>query len=192
MPNIAIFASGAGSNALEIISYLENNNSIISVGLIVTNNESAGIVEIAKRKQIEYRVFKNNYFKSGSDLIKNLIEFKIDWIVLAGFLRRIPIDLVQHFDNKIFNLHPSLLPKYGGKGMFGRNVHSAVIKNREIESGITVHLVNEEYDKGKILFQSKCNIDVEESVDSLVKKIQLLEHKYFPKIIAEHIIKLTN
>ncbi len=180
MVNIAIFASGNGTNAERLINYF-NGSTQIKIKLIITNNEVAGIVNIAnnykKNLQIISKATLNNYAEQFIDFLKTE---KVDLIVLAGFLLKIPEQLVQAFPNRIINIHPSLLPKYGGKGMYGKFVHEAVIAAKEQYSGITIHFVNEEYDKGEIILQEKCSINDVETIDSLAKKIQELEHHFLP------------
>lgn len=180
MVNIAIFASGNGTNAERLINYF-NGSTQVKIKLIITNNEVAGIVNIAnnykKNLQIISKATLNNYAEQFIDFLKTE---KVDLIVLAGFLLKIPEQLVKAFPNRIINIHPSLLPKYGGKGMYGKFVHEAVIAAKEQYSGITIHFVNEEYDKGEIILQEKCSINDVETIDSLAKKIQELEHHFLP------------
>ncbi|MCB0802840.1 MAG: phosphoribosylglycinamide formyltransferase, partial [Flavobacteriales bacterium] len=183
MPKIAIFASGAGTNAREIINYLTQSQSSVRVELLITNNKNSGLVHIAKREKIPCVIIDNSFHSNGVNTLTILKQHAIQWVILAGFLRKIPLELIRGFSNRIINLHPSLLPKYGGKGMYGKHVHEAVLLNNEIESGITIHIVNEEYDQGAILFQAKCKIESGETITSLALKIQKLEHQYYPIII---------
>ena len=132
--------------------------------------------------------FSNSDFADGKVILDFLQKRKIQWLVLAGFLRKIELNIVEAFENRIFNLHPSLLPKYGGKGMYGKFVHEAVLKAGETQSGISIHLVNSEFDKGEILRQAKCNVEKGQTVEELAIKIQKLEHEFFPKVIEEYII----
>lgn len=180
MVNIAIFASGNGTNAERLINYF-NGSTQVKIKLIITNNEEAGIVTIAnnykKNLQLISKATLTNYAEQFIDFLKTE---KVDLIVLAGFLLKIPEQLVKAFPNRIINIHPSLLPKYGGKGMYGKFVHEAVIAAKEQYSGITIHFVNEEYDKGEIILQEKCSINDVETIDSLAKKIQELEHHFLP------------
>lgn len=182
MSNIAIFASGSGTNAEKMISYFNSGN--ISVKLILTNNKEAFVIERAKKHNVSYYVFDREEFKSGgvTQILKNN---NIDLIVLAGFLWLIPEDLINSYPNKIINIHPALLPKYGGKGMYGDNVHKAVIKNKEKESGITIHYVNNEYDKGNIILQARCPVKQNDTPEILAQRIHKLEHEYFPKVIED-------
>lgn len=186
MKNIAIFASGSGTNAENIIKYFINNNNT-RVTLILTNNKDAFVIERAKALNIPVFLFNKNDF-SNNVVLNKIYDFNIDFIVLAGFLLLIPDSIINAFNNKIINIHPALLPKYGGKGMYGENVHKAVIANNETESGITIHYVNKNYDEGDIIFQKKCSVNNNDTAESLAKKIHKLEHKYFP-IVIDKIIK---
>ena len=185
---IAIFASGKCSNAENIISYFKLNQ-IADITLIVSDNATAGVLDIAKKNDIPVLVLSEedrlNYFSC----IEILNKKEIDFIVLAGYLKKIPSVLIERFPSKIINLHPALLPRYGGKGMYGAKVHQAVIENNEKESGITIHFVDEIYDHGKIIFQEKCEIEIGDTVENLAKKIHDLEYKHFPRVIAEVIQK---
>ena len=186
MKNIAIFASGSGTNAENIYNFFLKRNNV-NIKLILTNNPKAGIIQRAENFGLQPIVFSRDQFYNSNEIISQLISQNIDLIVLAGFLWLIPENLIKSFSNKIINIHPALLPKYGGKGMYGMNVHKTIIKNKETESGISIHLVNEKYDDGKILFQSKCLISKLDSPESLAKKIHALEYKYFPKIIDKYL-----
>ncbi len=183
MINAAIFASGEGSNAENLFQYFLND-ARIKIKLVVTNKEDAGIVARAEKYKKNVQIVSKEALENYSD---QLIEFlqveKIDLIILAGFLLKIPEKFIKAFPNKIINLHPSLLPKYGGKGMYGMHVHKSVIENKESESGITIHFVNEEYDKGNIILQAKCQVEPNETPESLSKKIQQLEFEYLPKAV---------
>lgn len=188
MSKIAIFASGAGSNASKIIEYFNEHTAFASVDCIISNQKEAGINEVAVKFQVPIFHFGNDAFALGNEVLNLLIARDINWIVLAGFLRKISSNLIRTYPDRIINLHPSLLPKYGGKGMYGTRVHHAVIENRERKSGISIHLVNQEFDEGKVLFQKTCELEENETAGSLAKKIQKLEHKFFPKVIEETII----
>ncbi len=181
MINIAIFASGNGSNAENIIKYFQNSIKF-KIELIVTNKNDAFVIQRAINNNISHIVLSKKEFENTTiiDILKNK---KIDFIILAGFLLRISPELVKLYNHKIVNIHPALLPKYGGKGMYGMNVHKAVIEAQESESGITIHYVNEHYDKGSIIFQAKCVITSQDTPESLVEKIHNLEHEYFPSEI---------
>jgi len=183
---IAVFASGRGSNTQNIIDVFKDKD--IEVALIVSNNPDAGVLEIAKSNNIPYLIIDRNDLYNSSDFVKYLIEKDFDLIVLAGFLWLIPKELVIYFKNKIINIHPALLPKYGGKGMYGMKVHQAVKNAGERNSGITIHYVNENYDEGNIIFQAKTEINVSDKPEDIANKIHLLEYRYFPEVI-EKILK---
>lgn len=183
MYKIAIFASGSGSNAENIANYFKDK-PVAKVGLILTNKADAFVLERAKKLAIESVVFSSEQLKSGElvDLLKNK---DIDFVVLAGFLLKIPENLIAAFPNKIINIHPALLPKYGGKGMYGDAVHKAVVANCEKESGITIHFVNEHYDEGAIIFQVKCTVSETDTYEDVAHKIHQLEYEHFPRVIEE-------
>ena len=181
--SILIFASGNGSNAENIITYFQNKAIDIN-WMIITNNSNAGVIQRSIKMGIPFLVFDKKDFYENMFLKKiSLINPKL--IILAGFLLKIPENLIIKFNNKIINIHPSLLPKYGGKGMYGMNVHNEVIKNREAESGISIHYVNNQYDEGKIIFQKSTKIIYPSNAENLSKKIHELEMKYFPEIIEK-------
>jgi len=181
--NILIFASGNGSNAENIIRYFRGK-SIDIKWTIITNNSKAGVIERCVRLDVPFLVFeKEDFYKS---IFLNKIDLiKPSLIILAGFLLKIPENLINEYNNKIINIHPSLLPKYGGKGMYGINVHNEVIKNKETESGISIHYVNKHYDKGRIIFQKNVEITYPITALGLSKKIHELEMKFFPKVIEQ-------
>ncbi|MEO6306156.1 MAG: phosphoribosylglycinamide formyltransferase [Bacteroidia bacterium] len=185
MINAAIFASGEGTNAENLFNYFANDPRI-KIKLVVTNKDTAGIVARAEKHKKNVQIISKEALENYTD---KFIEFlkveKIDLIILAGFLIKIPEAFVKAFPNKIINLHPALLPNYGGKGMYGMHVHKAVIANKDKESGITIHFANEEYDKGEIILQAKCIIDENETAESLAKKIQQLEFEHLPKAIEK-------
>ncbi len=180
--NIALFASGKGTNAINIIDFFSSHKQI-QVSLLITNKKDAAVIEEATIRNIECLYFPNEAFEGGLTIEQELDYREISWVILAGFLRKISRNFVKTFENRIINIHPSLLPKYGGKGMYGRFVHEAVKQNKEIESGITIHLVNEEFDKGTILAQFKTPIEATDSVEEIAAKIHLLEQKHFPEVI---------
>ncbi len=185
---IAILVSGTGSNAVNIIEYFEKS-SVADVMLVISNKPDALAVRKAQNKGVKTVVFNNESFKKNGEVLDYLKSVPIDFIVLAGFLVKIPSDIIHAYPKKIVNLHPSLLPKYGGEGMYGMRVHRAVIEAQESESGISIHFVNEVYDEGAIIFQAKVSVEKEDDVEVLAKKIQQLEHYFFPKIIDEVINK---
>jgi len=182
MTKIAIFASGRGSNARKIIEYFQDKADV-SVALVISNKPDAPVLELASTHQISSLVLHKSSFYHNDDLLKELRAFEVDFIVLAGFLWLIPEYLVKAFPKRIINIHPALLPSYGGKGMYGMNVHRAVQKAQEQHSGITIHYVNENYDEGNILFQARCKVTEQDSPEDIARKVQALEHQYFPPII---------
>ena len=185
---IAIFASGAGSNAAQIINHFGNSENI-NISLIISNNPNAGVIEIAKKAGVPYLLIEKERFFNGNGYLPELQQHHINFIVLAGFLWKLPTSLIKTHYKKIINIHPALLPKFGGKGMYGNRVHEAVIGANETETGITIHYVDELYDHGDIIFQAKCQVVENETVDTLAEKIHALEHAYYPKLIAEIIQK---
>jgi len=187
MKKIAIFASGNGSNAQNIADYFDGN-PLIKIQLILTNNPNAFVLERAKNLKIAYDVFNRDDFYKSDVVMQKLEEQEIDFVVLAGFLWLIPENLIQKFPNKILNIHPALLPKYGGKGMYGSKVHEAVHAAADDESGITIHYVNKEYDEGMIIFQARTKIDKTDTPDLIAEKIHALEYEYFPQIIERCIL----
>ena len=188
---IAIFASGNGSNALNLIRFFEGHNSI-QVAFVLSNNSDAPVLSRAKELGVNVIQLKNNEVANGTTLLELCKSENIDWIILAGYLRLIPQSFLSAYKNKIINLHPSLLPKYGGYGMYGKKVHMAVLDNRETESGITVHFVNEEYDEGRIIAQLRCEVAPGESIEVLENKIHQLEQLYFPFIVQNTILTQSN
>lgn len=179
---IAIFASGAGSNARKIMEYFAGSKEV-QVALIVCNKPGAGVIDIARQANIPVLMLDKDRFFAPDHYIKELQG--IDLIVLAGFLWKIPSALVQAFSNRIVNIHPALLPKYGGKGMYGQRVHEAVIAAGDAESGISIHYVDEIYDHGQIILQATCSVDPGDTADSLAQKVHALEHAHYPPVIAE-------
>ena len=181
---IAIFASGSGSNAENIVHYFEKDKRF-DFPVIISNKKDAFVHQRAKKLNIPSVTFSKNDFNDGSKIISLLLENKIDCIVLAGFLLKVPSVLIQKFPNKIINIHPALLPKYGGKGMYGDSVHEAVVNAGESESGISIHYVNENYDEGNIIFQTKCEVLPGDVADDVANKVHALEYEYFPKVIND-------
>lgn len=189
MVNIAIFASGNGTNAERLIQFF-SDSTIVKIKLIITNNDQSGIVNVANRYKKNLQIISKNTLNTYADqFIDFLITEKVDLIVLAGFLLKIPQKLVTAFPKKIINIHPSLLPKFGGKGMYGINVHKAVIESKEHETGITIHYVNEEYDKGEVILQEKCKVDSFDNPDTLSDKVKRLEHYFLPLAIEKIVSK---
>lgn len=186
MKRIAIFASGSGSNAEKICDYFSGRTDV-EVTLILTNNPEAGVIKRARRLHIPVVVFDRKTFYDSQRILQLLKKDGIDFIVLAGFMMLIPQFLVEGYTNKIVNIHPALLPKHGGKGMYGHFVHEAVVAAKDTESGITIHFVNERYDEGNIIFQAKCDVLPTDSPDDVASKVQVLEHVHFPRVIDEMI-----
>ncbi len=183
---IAIFASGRGSNASKILDHL-GNISGIEVVLVLSNKLDAYVLNIAKENNIQTHVVNRDSFYKSDYTVKLLKNLEIDLIVLAGFLWLIPKDLIKAFPDRILNIHPALLPKYGGKGMYGQHIHKAVFEAKEKESGITIHLVNEKYDEGKIIFQAHCDLSQIKSPEEIGKKVLELEHKYYPLVVEKYL-----
>lgn len=184
MINIAVFASGAGTNAQKIIEHFRDHFSI-KVALIVSNNPDAAVLNIAAKENIPSLIIEKEKFFRGNTYVDELKENKIDFIVLAGFLWKIPVALLKAYPHKIINIHPALLPKYGGKGMYGSKVHEAVLANKEKESGISIHYVDEVYDHGKIIFQAKCSVLENDTPDLLAQRIHALEHEHYSRVIED-------
>ena len=188
---IAIFASGSGSNAQKIMEHFKRHAEA-EVVLILTNNPSAYVLQRADNFEIPSHIFTRQEFYDTDDVIRMLKTLQVDLIVLAGFLWLVPPDLLQAFPNKIINLHPALLPKYGGKGMYGDNVHKAILANNEEESGITIHFASEQFDEGEIIHQSKFKIEPGDNLEMVKFKGQQLEHQYFPKVIENLLKKMKS
>jgi phosphoribosylglycinamide formyltransferase-1 len=187
--NVAILASGSGSNAENIIRYF-GGSSLVKVSLVISNKDNAYVLERARRLNIPFAVVPNSDWETGDEVMALLRQYQIDFIVLAGFLLRVPDGLLQAYPHRIVNIHPALLPKFGGKGMYGDKVHQAVVAAGEKVSGITIHYVNERYDEGQIIFQATCGVSPEDSPEAVAKKIHLLEQTYFPGIIEQTIQRL--
>lgn len=181
--NIALLASGKGSNVKNILSHFHEIDDI-NINLVATNNPNSPVIQYAKDFNVDSRLFHRKEFSKSGYLLQLVQCYNIDLVVLAGFLLMIPEEFVQNFKGSIINVHPSLLPHYGGKGMYGDRVHNAVLTNKEIKSGITFHYVNENYDEGKIIKQFEVSLSEEESLNSLKKKINALEMTHFPQIIS--------
>jgi phosphoribosylglycinamide formyltransferase-1 len=188
MKRIAILASGNGSNAENIIRYFAEKGTA-EVSLIMSNKADAYVLERAKNHNIPAFVFTAKEMRETDILVEKLAEYKTDYVVLAGFLLKIPENVLRSYPDRVINIHPALLPKYGGKGMYGHFVHEAVIREKEKESGISIHFVNEKYDEGEIIFQAKCIIEPSDTAESLAAKIHELEYHHFPEIIERVILK---
>ena len=187
MKRIAIFASGTGSNAQKILSHFKTSNKI-DVALIVSNKSNAGVLNFAKEYSVPTLIIDREKFLRGDGYVPELQAAKIDWIILAGFLWKIPVSLLNHWEKRIINIHPALLPKYGGKGMYGEAVHRAVLAANEKESGITIHYVDEQYDHGATIFQATCPVLSTDLVENLAEKIHALEHLHYPVVIEKEIL----
>ena len=188
MTKLAIFASGSGSNAENIALYFKDNSEV-KVSLIISNKKDAYVLERAKKLGIPSYTYNKREFDDSAQIISLLKENNIDYIILAGFLLKVSTKLVNSYPNRIINIHPALLPKYGGKGMYGDFVHKAVVDAKEQETGITVHYVNENYDEGATIFQAKCKVTENDTYIEVAAKVHKLEYEHFPKIISEIIKK---
>ena len=186
---IILFASGGGTNAENIISYFKTSD-IANVEAVFCNRKQAGVLERAKRLGIKTVVFHKSELLENDTVLDQLKEIDPDLIVLAGFLLKVPEQMVNAFEHKIINIHPALLPKYGGKGMYGLHVHQAVVENKETESGITIHYVNQNYDEGAIVFQAKCKVDSSDTAEDVAQKIHELEMKHFPNVIEDLLVDI--
>ena len=184
MKRIVIFASGSGSNAENLIKFFQNSEQA-NVTLVVTNNPRAKVLDRCKTIKTPTLSFNRQAF-TGSDVVLNVLKNENpDLIVLAGFLWKFPEHILNHFENKVINVHPALLPKFGGKGMYGMNVHEAVVEQKESETGITIHYVNEHYDEGAIIQQATCNVNSKDTAEDVAAKIHVLEMKHFPEVVAK-------
>ncbi len=181
---IAIFASGSGTNAERIMSHFRDHE-IAEVSIVLSNKADAGVLERASRFRVDSRVFDRETFYQGTEIPDLLLQLGIDLIVLAGFLWLIPTSLLHAFPGRIINIHPALLPRYGGKGMYGRHVHEAVLASGDMESGISIHYVNEVYDEGRIIFQAKCRVQPGDTPESLAVRVHQLEYQHYPTIIEK-------
>ena len=186
LKRLVIFASGAGSNAQQIIQYFRDS-TLAKVVLVVCNKPGAGVISIAEKENIPVLIIEREAFFRGDAYVPEIQKAKTDLIILAGFLWKIPLKLIAAYPRRIINIHPALLPKYGGKGMYGSYVHEAIISAGEVESGITIHYVDEQYDNGDIIFQATCPVGQNDTAASLAKKIHKLEHEHFSRVIEKTI-----
>ncbi len=191
MRNIAILASGSGTNAENIINYFSNKNTA-QVSLVLSNKRQAMVLKRAEAQNIRTVFFERKEFYITGKVLRYLSLYKIDFIVLAGFLWLVPENILEQYSGRIINIHPALLPAYGGKGMFGEAVHKAVLSNHEKESGITIHYVNKKYDEGAIIFQAKCKVDPSDTPETLAEKVHALEYRHFPEVIESLVVKLPD
>ena len=182
MTRIAIFASGSGSNAENIIRYFSDNKDV-KVVLVLSNQSSSGVLIRAQLHNIPTFIFTKDDLNEHTKVHDVLKDYNASMIILAGFLLKIPLYMIEAYPNSILNIHPALLPKYGGKGMYGMNVHTAVVENKEEKTGITIHYVNENYDEGAIIFQATCDIDEHDLPEDVKTKVQALELRHFPSVI---------
>jgi phosphoribosylglycinamide formyltransferase-1 len=182
MKKIAVFASGSGTNAENIAKYFAYSQSII-VALVVSNNPGAGVHARVSQLGIPSCTFTNEEFAEGSEIVKKLTEFEVEWIFLAGFLKKIPDTIRNAYPGKIVNIHPALLPKHGGRGMYGMRVHEAVVAAGDTESGITIHYINENYDEGQIIFQARCPVLPADTPEEVAANVHALEYTYYPQVI---------
>lgn len=189
MRNLAIFASGSGTNAENIIKYFSEKETT-RISLVLSNKPGAMVLKRAESYNIPAIAFGYKDFYESGKVLEYLSIYDIDFIVLAGFLWLVPENLLDRFPGRIINIHPALLPAYGGKGMYGDSVHKAVISNHDSESGITIHYVNKHYDRGDIIFQARCKVDPDDTPESLALKIHKLEYQYFPEVIEKLVLKL--
>ena len=188
MKRIAVFASGSGSNAENLINYF-NDSELADISVIFCNRKEAGVRQRAERHSVPFIYFTPDQLKDGTVLGK-LKQYRIDFIVLAGFLLKIPKDLIEAYPDRIVNIHPALLPDYGGKGMYGMRVHEAVVEAGEQETGITIHYVNENYDQGEIIFQATVEVYEDDSPEDVAEKVHELEYKYYPQVVEDLIASL--
>ena len=187
--NSAVFISGRGTNFKSLLSFSKKKVSPIRIKLLITDNKNAKGIFFAKKNNVKFKSFSyKTRQRSELKILKELKKNKIKFIMLAGFMKILSKNFINKFDGKIVNIHPSLLPKYGGKGMYGSNVHKAVLKNKELESGITIHFVNQNYDEGEVILQKTCVVSDFETIKSLEEKIRNLEFEYFPKTIKKMVI----
>ncbi len=188
--NIAIFASGNGSNAENILKHFEGKGDVAKIRVVMCNNAKAYVLERAAKYGVPTVVFSKKEMEESEKVEETLEGYGIDFIVLSGFMLKIPEKMVRKYPNRIVNIHPALLPKYGGKGMYGDHVHEAVLAAGEKESGITIHYANEQYDSGDILFQATCPVEKEDTVETLAQRVHQLEYAHFPSVIEETVKKL--
>ena len=188
MRNIAIFASGSGTNAQKLMEYFSTNKTA-KVKIVLSNKADAYVLERAKNFSVPTFVFDRDDLYHSGKVLRILLEKDIHFIVLAGFLWLVPEEILSHYPGRIVNIHPALLPDYGGKGMYGDRVHKAVLENQEKESGISIHFVNERYDEGDIIFQAKCEVKPDDTPEVLAARIHKLEHKYYPLVVEKLIIE---
>lgn len=188
MRNIAIFASGSGTNAENFARYFAHDDAV-RISLVLSNRAAAGVHDRMKAFGIPSMTFSNESFQKGDEILKVLEEYHIDYIVLAGFMNKISEPLLKVFPDRIVNIHPALLPKFGGRGMYGMHVHEAVVAAKEKETGITIHYINEHYDEGTIIFQATCQVTPEDDAESVAQKVHALEYEYYPQVVRKLLVR---
>lgn len=188
---IAIFASGGGSNAAKIMDFFQGEKTA-DVAVVITNNPAAGVIAKAEQKAVPVIVIEKHKYLDGEGLLRLLATYNVTFIALAGWLKLIPNELIVHYQNRIVNIHPSLLPKFGGKGMYGMHVHQAVSESGDSESGMTIHYVTSEYDQGTIIFQGRVKVGPQDSPEQIAAKVLKLEHEHYPKEINKLVKELTD
>lgn len=188
MKHLAVFASGSGTNAEKIFERFQKHPSI-RVALLLTNNPTAGVIARAARFNVPVEVFDKSILTKTDEIVETLQSYQVDWIALAGFMLMVPQNLIDAFPQRIVNIHPALLPAYGGKGMYGMHVHRAVVESGEKVTGISIHYVNERYDEGAIIFQASCAIQPYDTPETVAEKVHELEHEYYPQVIEELVLQ---
>lgn len=189
MWNVTIFASGSGSNAENIFNYFKDSK-LVRVGLLITDNPKAFVIERCRRHSVPCLVLSKRLIDDTDFMLGVLRDFRTNFVVLAGYIKLVPDYIVAAFDQRIVNIHPSLLPKHGGKGMYGSRVHQSVLDSGDKESGITIHFIDNDYDRGSVIFQAKCPVLPDDTPDSLAQRVHALEYEYYPKVIEDTIIKV--
>ncbi len=185
---LGVFASGTGSNAVKIMDHFSNHPKV-EIAFLLSNKSDAPVVKHSREKGIKTIVLSNTEVDDGDLLNQVCKDEKTDFIVLAGYLRKIPVKLIHQYHDRIINIHPSLLPRHGGKGMYGKHVHEAVLSHGDQEAGISIHFVNEQFDEGRIIAQFRCSVDSSDTIETLQAKIQQLEHSYFPFVVEKTVLK---
>ncbi|MDD6003225.1 MAG: phosphoribosylglycinamide formyltransferase [Bacteroidales bacterium] len=189
MWNVTIFASGSGSNAENIFNYFKDSK-LVRVGLLITDNPKAFVIERCRRHSVPCLVLSKRLIDDTDFMLGVLRDFRTNFVVLAGYIKLVPDYIVAAFDQRIVNIHPSLLPKHGGKGMYGSRVHQSVLDSGDKESGITIHFIDNDYDRGSVIFQAKCPVLPDDTADTLAQRVHALEYEYYPKVIEDTIIKV--
>ena len=191
MINIAIFASGSGTNAEKLFAKFQNHPQA-RVALLLTNNPKANVLARAERYGVPAEIFSRNTLYTTDQVLVTLQDHAIDFIVLAGFMLKVPSPIIRAFPDRIVNIHPALLPAYGGKGMYGAHVHEAVVAAGEQQTGISIHYVNEHYDEGRMILQVSCPVEAHDTAEDVAEKVHRLEHQYYPEVVEEIIASLPS